>query len=237
MEHHGLGGLTIKAVLDTVFVPRLGVWGHFWFLPALFLTYVLFGLWRRLCNAENKKWMILLALAISLVLYFLPIRTGVFGLADLHSMLVFFAVGITINDSLVRQEYKGMKGNMLLICLPVSLVITIASFFLTDLARKSAVVGLLVALGMIFSCWCYATVLPKRKAVKWLSSHNFTIYIFSWLFQSVMMAVCDHFGFSWMVTFCLMFLTGLTGPALVIWIYDKCSFLHHKFFRLVCGIR
>lgn len=92
-------------------------------------------------------------------------------------------------------------------------------------------------MGMIFACWCYASVLPKGKLVKWLSSHNFTIYIFSWMFQSVMMAVCDHFGFNWIVTFCLMFLTGLAGPAFVILIYDKFSFLHHKFFRLVCGIR
>ncbi|MBO5567410.1 MAG: acyltransferase [Clostridia bacterium] len=237
VEHHGFTGLTLRTVLDTVFVPRLGVWGHFWFLPVLFLSYVLFGMWRTLCRKENKRWMIVLAVTASLLFYFLPIRTEVFGLADLRSMLVFFAVGIAVNEALMERKYDGLRGRVFLICLALALVITIVSLLLTDLARKDSLVGLLVALGMIFACWCYASVLPKGKPVKWLSNHNFTIYIFSWLFQSVMMAVCDHFGFNWIVTFCLMFLTGLAGPALVILIYDKCTFLHHKFFRLVCGIR
>lgn len=51
LEHRGLAGLTPKYVFTVLFMPRQNVWGHFWFLPVLFLLYGIFGL--------LKKWKIL----------------------------------------------------------------------------------------------------------------------------------------------------------------------------------
>lgn len=48
----GFANYLIKAI----FVPRIGVWGHFWFLPVLMLIYLLFG-FGRLCMADKSRKM------------------------------------------------------------------------------------------------------------------------------------------------------------------------------------
>ena len=52
-----------------------------------------------------------------------------------------------------------------------------------------------------------------------------------------MMVICERLSFPWQVMTPCMFLAGLAGPAVIIFLYDKCKWIHCKFLDLVLGVR
>ena len=110
-------------------------------------------------------------------------------------------------------------------------------FLLRNSAHAHRTVGLPVALLMIAVCWLLSMQLPYNHIIQYLSGHNFTIYIFSWLFQSVVMMLCDRLHIIWYGTFVVMFFTGLLGPMVVIFVYEHLPFLHRRPVRLILGVR
>ena len=230
VENRSFAGIGY-AILDVFINPRASVWGHFWFLPVLFLTYVIFGAVRSVVGRMlGEKRMIVGLLTTTVLIYFLPINTPIFGLADLHTALFFFAVGMSSNLFLSKKTINipGTGGTLW------TVLVTVACVLLTPQSYNSSILALLVALLMISVCWTLAKMISVKG---WISSHNFTIYIFSWLFQAVVMAVCDRMGFGWIPTFFLMFTAGLLGPALVIVVYERIPSKHKRCIRLVLGMR
>ena len=121
----------------------------------------------------------------------------------------------------------------ILICLSGASV----AFLLRNSAHAHRTVGLPVALLMIAVCCFLAMQMPYSSIIQYLSGHNFTIYIFSWLFQSVVMMLCDRLNFVWYLTFAVMFFAGLLGPMTVIFVYEHIPFLHRYPVRLILGVR
>lgn len=107
LENRSIAGLG-HAVIDLAINPRAGVWGHFWFLPVLFLTYAIFGVAKVLIR--NEKCSVYGGFAVSVIYYILPVTTGVLGLADLRSSLVFFSVGMIVNRS--RPLLEKISGGV-----------------------------------------------------------------------------------------------------------------------------
>ena len=229
LEHGSLDGL--GAVIAAVFVnPRAGVWGHFWFLPVIFLTYAVFGLLRSAGKDDLKTS--LCALAAALLLYFLPIRSNLLGYSDLRASLLFFAVGV-----LVRRAWEGKSRTPLpkwgaLLGAALCLIITGLCVVFTDAALNKPAAGLLTALLMLAVCWFAA---EHMNLGSWFSEHNLTLYMFSWFFQSAAMVLCA--GLSRHSTFLIMFFAGLCGPSAVIFLYQKLPFLHRRFIRILLGMR
>lgn len=57
-----------------------------------------------------------------------------------------------------------------------------------------------------------------------------------YLLQDILIqAVCGKMHFNWQITSISMFLTGIILPVIFITVYEKCKFLHNKFFNLVPG--
>ena len=235
-EHHGFAGLNLQYFLKVVFHPRLSIWGHFWFLPVLFFLYLVFGCLHTIVKNNHWKWLVVYELFFTGVLHFIPVTNTFLGLADITKNAVFFAIGIGVNELFTiygKNAREKLSPSWILACLAGASV----AFLLRESAHAHRAVGLPVAMLMITACWLLATQIPYGRIVKYLSGHNFTIYIFSWLFQSIVMMFCDKLHFSWMVTFSLMFSAGLLGPMAVIFIYDRLLFLHRHPIRLILGIR
>ena len=236
LEHHGFSGLTPMYVLRVIFVPRENIWGHFWFVPVLLLTYVLFGGIRLATNRWNQVVIALTVVAVTTGVYFIPVKINVFGLADLKSDLVFFALGILLR---VVYPEKGITKKK-----PAAFAVGVAVFFLALGAiflwrfdSASTLSSHIIALLILAACWLLAELLPSGKAITWFSEHNFTIYIFSWFFQAAMMLVCDKLRVLWVVTFVCMFFIGLVGPILLSIILDRLPYRKNRWFRLVFGMR
>ena len=218
-----------QVILDVFIKPRASVWGHFWFIPVLFLCYAIFGAVK---NFISGKMTVFGCVVLTAIIYFLPIKTPILGLADLHTSMFFFAIGMAANSLLCLKKLTiPAWGRILWI-----ITATIGCALITSLAYRNAVVAMISALFMISVCWITATMI-RGKLVDWISSYNYTMYIFSWFFQAVMMALCDRSGLGWIPTFFLMFTAGAVGPAVVVLIYDKYKFLHKRGVRLVLGMR
>ena len=215
----------MKSVGSVFINPRDSVWGHFWYLPVLFFTYAIFGV----LNRYKKKSALWISFIVSAVIYFMPIRTQVFGLSDLRSSLIFFSAGMLFNSTAKVSGGEFFKKAM------YSLGVTCICVILTVAGYHNTILGLSVSILMISVCWMLSTMIRDGSFVKWISSHNFTLYIFSWFFQAVMMQLCESKG--WITTFFLMALIGLLGPAVLITIYERVHFLHKKPIKLILGVR
>ena len=234
IEHHSMPDL--QAILTTIFQPRAGVWGHFWFIPVLFMCYVLFGLWKSFVTTENEKIMTGVLLIFSLLLYFLPYATDWMAFADLKEACIFISIGITTRKILKNSGGVSGKSDVLfrLVCITGAVIL---NSWLMKVDFVQIFSRLLSADIMIFASWQLAALIGKNSFTFWVSRHNFTIYIYSWLFQSVVMTICGAYGMLWYMTSLLMFLSGFAGPVLMITIYEKFTKVHNRVFDLMLGVK
>ena len=217
-----------KHLISALFQPRLTVWGHFWFIPVLFLTYVVFGFLKYKGLLEGKR--IVSVLFITGILYMAPIKTLWFGLSDFKTGAVFFVVGASCY--VVMDRWGVITRSVRIISAVAAAVVSIV---LWNQNLHCSLVNLLIALLMILACYQVAVLIGKNKAAKWISRHNFTLYIYSWPFQAVAMVLCRRMP--WYITSSTMFVIGFAAPIVMIVVYEKCQFIQNKFFDAVLGIK
>lgn len=227
VEYHTF--VKIDYVIEAIFNPRAGVWGHFWFIPVLLLCYALFGIWRGFVTEKNKYVMIFIVTVLSIIGYFLPVSIQWLGIKDLLNSCVFFCVGMIVKT----LDFKKRRVPYVIKC-GIGIVVSIIIF---QNVPKNKSTLLLIALIMIYSCWQLAGKIGKSKFALWIGMHNFTIYIYSWPFQAIMMAVCDKIQMKWYVTSFLMFVIGLFGPICLVYTYEKFDRIHNKVFDLILGMK
>lgn len=232
LENKSMAGFG-KFVAEFAVNPRAGVWGHFWFLPVLFMAYAIFGIGKTLI--KNDKCFVYGSFAAFAIFYFMPVKTNILALADLSSYLVFFAVGMIVNrqHALLEKINVGSCRWKPACCMFTVLVCVL----LTNLARRSRIFGLLVPLLMIAACWLAATMIKGGKPTLWVGTHNFTLYIFSWFFQATALAVCEKMSMGWIPIFFILLLVGAAGPTAVIFIYDRVKQFHRNPIKLIIGAR
>lgn len=225
---HGLG----KSLVEFALMPRKGVWGHLWFLPILFAVYFIVGfVWSLLKDNKQKKTSMFVMAAVFLVAYYIPADTYFFGISDLKKFSFFFVIGMIVKEYVYDRfmlSEKKYRALLWMLCFGVGTIL-IVNF------RENIRFQIINALLMISACVLFASLMPELRVVKWISKNNYTIYLIAWPFQSVMMAVCDKMHFNWQITSISMFLTGIILPVIFITVYEKCKFLHNKFFNLVLG--
>lgn len=145
--------------------------GHFWFIPVLFIGYVLFGLWEYFVTTENEKIMTGALLIFSLLLYFLPYATDWMAFADLKEACIFISIGIT-----TRKILKNSRGEVFhrtlffsVVCIVVAVIL---NFWLMKIDFVQIIEGPLSAGMMIFACWQLAALIGKNSFTLWVSGHN-----------------------------------------------------------------
>lgn len=222
----------ITYLVTTVFVPRLSVWGHLWFLPVLLSIYLIFGIWRKYIFEKNAKIAVLIVLIISLFLYFSSVfDTRWLGITDIKSFCIYFVLGcifklMKISDRCNTKKYQ----RAILIILGIGI-----SVLLTEFGYVNQMAGFVIAIMMIGVCWQIACVVGSESITTWISRHNFTIYIYSWPFQAMAMLVCSKMGWGWLITAIVMFVVGIAVPVIMCIIYDNWRQIQNSFFDLLLG--
>ncbi len=229
LEHHAF--ITIKAFVEAICIPRIGVWGHFWFIPVLLLCYAIFGMWRTKTNKKNIGNMLSIITFISLIAHFIPFSTQWLGINDLKSVCIYFCIGMWAK----YLERYGLEVSKVFRWCEIIAGLIVA--FVLNHFIKNSVSAFIVSILMIFVCFQWAKIINNSKLATWVSQNNFTIYIYSWLFQAVVMAICGILGVKWYFTSILMFLVGFIGPISLIYIYKKFRFIHNRFFEIVLGMK
>ena len=224
---------SVDNIMDLLLRPRLGVWGHFWFIYVLFVIYAVFGFFWKITEGMNKVLIQLAATAITTILYFSPSATQWFGLNDLKENCIFFATGglAYFVQANWKRKIRGItKATGCFFAVSISI-------FLFWRYNEFASANLAIAILMITACWIFAAMIRENRGSKWMSAHNFTFYIYSWPFQAVMMVICEFIHCPWQIMTPCMFLAGLAGPVMIIFIYNKCKWIHCSFFDLILGLK
>lgn len=222
-------GYIVKAFLQ----PRSNVWGHLWFLPVLFLCFVIFGLWQVLVNKRNRLLWSIPIIVLTVVLYFLPLNIAWLGVTDFRSFALFFVFGIVAKVLInTNKIHLGFISKVLVIITGLVL-----SIFLYVFAYPNLFAKLGMALLMLVVCYITATLINENSFCTWVSKHNYTIYLYSWPAQAAVMMICDRFNTSWPITFLLMLVTGNIFPIFLILIYERVPKIHNRFFKLVLGVK
>lgn len=232
LENRTFAGF-VPYLVKAIFVPRVGVWGHFWFLPVIFIIYAIFGLWKKYAYILNEKIVLSVSVIVSIGLYFLPFTTDWFGIGDIKKEILFFVIGMIFYTVVQRTKIKISKVVYLLI----SGVLFVGSIIAYHYLKGNSICVLFIAIVLIYSCWCFSCFVGETSFTKWISLHNFTIYIYSWLFQSVVMIICEKFGMPWYLATIVMFISGLGFPTIIAIVYEKWTKIHNKFFDLLLGIK
>lgn len=233
--------LSFEYFFSTTFlIPRIGVWGHFWFIPTFLTLDLIWGAWRALINKGKALYIAIFAVltAVSIYLAFCPILTDYFVLYDISQVALFYALGII--TALVKPIFwdKHWKNwSWIVICVA-------GTFFLYPYGnfriRTTPIINFVVGMMLVWLCWNLAKSLTSLKFTKYaekLTQYNFSIYIYSWPAQAVLDAILRRLGVNWLVIIAILFVSGFIFPLLIVTIYKKLRFLHCKFFDHLIGIQ
>ena len=200
--------LSFGYLLRTELVPRENVWGHFWYIPVVFVLGCA-GI-AALKYMRESKAVRFAALAVTLGLLFLPQSTDWLALEDLRKTAFYFTLGMAV--SLTPKWSNALTNPLWLLALPLSIV-------LLQLSGNTAT-GILAACGMI-GCVCFiGTRWTVSGLMKKIEENSFTIFLLSWSVQAVAEVVLNKlFHLPAMLVMICMFLSGVIGPMICIKIF------------------
>ncbi len=235
LENGNFNNIGTKEFLECFFAPRLNIWGHFWFLPVIFIFNFVFGLWKSFLygNLKCKKIAVVGTLLIAFVLHFIKIDVAWLGISDLCEFTVYFVIGILARDIL---KIKKLRKRELIVG---ALLLTAISIVLFLKLRHNVFVMFVESILMLTVCLFVAQLLAEKnfKCVKFINENVFTFYICSWPFQAVCKKILDYFNSEWYVYTLVMFLMGVVAPCIIIIVYRKLKFINCNFLSYLLGFR
>lgn len=239
LENGNLGFLNAKYLIKVIFSPRNNVWGHFWFLPVLFIFYLIFGALRKyVCKTENEKFTNKVLITLSVVAFFLILisrfTTDWFGLKDVFSFAFYIPFGMLMLPLFKKEIRVGATTLAVL-----ALVLFSASIGIYILFYRFVFARFLISLLMVAFLFIVAKLIGKKGEgfFTYFGKNVFTIYIYSWPFQSIALMVLEKINLNWRLNVLLAFGVGIVCPILVSVLYNKLKIIHCKFFDLLLGMR
>lgn len=210
--------LSIGYVLEVMIAPRNNIWGHLWFLFALFEIYLLAPLWDKIIK-KNKKviWGVVFFICIGLNIF--PIATDVLAISDLCKDTILFVIGlfvakIPIED--IKKYILNRKTFYIQIPIYIGLIILWALF-------KNNVTTLML---------CISTILMLFQIpIKYNITNNifdkiakvsYTIYIIHWPAMLLTRVVLYQIlKINYLIAEVAMIIAGITIPIIIIWLIKK----------------
>ena len=219
-------------IIKCLFYPRQTIWGHTWFLVALFLLCAIAPLWKKIFCSKSITAKIIIII-LSTILYCMPIGTEFLCISDLHKDILFFALGCWLGTSPVE--------NLKILFVGKRFTLTILSFVLSV-----TFVVLWLPLYHLQFIPCIAiliTILSYGLSIKnipsfceQLSFNSFGIYILHWPVMIVTRTICFALNLNNVITIIIMILSGFIIPNLIIYILKKLRLNKIKFINVLLGV-
>lgn len=225
---------------NTFINPRVGIWGHFWYIPAFLFLDLIWGIWRAKSpnNKDIYKQGLIIGLLFSLALGCYPIRTDMYVLYDISQQAIFFALGVLLAVAKPILWDKAWKN---LLALPICGTIV---YFLYKHGHyqydPTPVINVIVGLALVWIVWSISVLLSKFSFMSFtekLTKYSFNIYVYSWPAQAAADAVLRRMGVNWLAIVGILFVIGLIAPLIIVKIYTSLKFLHCKFFDYLIGVQ
>lgn len=211
--------------IRTILIPRENVWGHFWFIPMLFVMAVFSVLYMKLFR-KNRKLVIVICI-VTFGLIFVPPITSWLGINDIKNYLFWYLCGLVIGETDVFIKLKSMFNGVM--CLTVGLII----FVVCDMKAYNTFVAVFMIAGIL--AFCMFIELEKTWIFKVIEKYSFSIFLLSWPVQAVVEVICNRMlNMSMEFNLIVMFVAGIIIPLLVVCVIDRLVFL--KKIKILFGV-
>lgn len=237
IEYGGLGFLNFEFIINSFLVPRQNTWGHFWFLPTLFICYVILGGLKKSRSSFNNKLFQRIAVLLGIVsvcFWLWPIKTDLFALKDVTENLFYMVLGMLV--AFVEKNSTANLNKYLKVI--ISAVLFTVSVMLYNF-KYNREIKLAISICMVLALILFAKSIGSflQKQFEFISRNVFTIYIYSWIFQSFTMVLLEKLDAKLVVMAPTMFVVGITLPLIIALIYKNENKLKCKVFDLCLGVR
>ena len=224
--------LSIYQIVKCLFYPRQTIWGHTWFLVALFLLYAITPFWKKIFCPKNIYSKIIV-MVLSTILYCLPIGTEFLCISDLHRDILFFALGCWLGTCPVENLKTLFAGKRF--------VLTVFSFVLsvTFVVFWQPLYSLqfIPCIAILITILAYGLNIKNMPSFcEQLSLNSFGIYILHWPVMIVARTVCFACNLHNVITIIIMTLSGFIIPNLIIYISKKLRLNKNKLINVLLGV-
>lgn len=222
--------LDLVGIIRTFLSPRQNIWGHTWFLAALFLIYLAAPLWEKIFR--NKKAGVV-AICMGAVLYLMPIKTLFLALSDLHKDIVFFFMGCALGSlslekfHVVMKKYRGLF-------IAGAVVTSVIFLKWYDEFRFLQIIPCSFILLTLMSISTMTKNMSKT-AVE-LSQRSFGIYIMHWPVMITVRTLCQYMNINLAATIVLVTVCGFVVPNILIYLLRKTNLKNLKVLTYLLGI-
>lgn len=228
--------ISLGYFLSILLTPRLNVWGHLWFLFALFILFVFAPLWDFIIK-KNKKIIWIITFILLLLFNLFPINTDVLAIRDLCKDTLFFVLGMFL-ATLGQDKIKAIctKRNIVLMLVLYVIFFILWNIFdsnITTMFLCTADILLLFVLPITIQLFYEKKSKAKidekfgglrkvwRKISK-LGDYSFSIYIMHWpVMLTIRIVLYQILHWNPVLVSFLMVLGGYIMPLLIIKIIKK----------------
>lgn len=203
--------LSITYFVRTLLVPRENVWGHFWFIPMLFVMAVVSVFYAN--QVKNKRLAIIICI-LAFALIFAPSITNWLGVNDIKNYLFWYLSGLVIGDTDVFVRLKS------LITSAICLICGISIFVACGNRAYNSFVAVFMLMGIMLLCMHMN--LEKVNFLNAIGKHSFSIFLLSWPAQVVIEVVGNRIlHLPIVINTTVMFCSGILIPLIIVLVIKR----------------
>ncbi len=214
-----------RSILQTFFAPRLNVWGHFWFLPMIFIQgavcFVADRAFIRLGIRKIGWWFSFAITFILYVAYYGENLTYWLSVSDLVKFSWVFALGCLCGCYGVIDQMNRHRSAFLTLG---AFAVAVLLFESTTPLAIAAVKSGLIAVTMIYTLVALCVTLAKKIniAKDALYAQTFTIFLLSWPCQAVANVLIERILMCpYYIVMPVQFCAGIAGPMILTYLISK----------------
>lgn len=213
---------SLTYLLNIMLTPKLNVWGHTWFLFALFIIYLLSPVWTFIVKRDNK-WIWISSVIIGIILYNLPVKTVFLTLNDLCRNMLFFLIGMLIYK--VPKEYLKSKINNIWYIIFVVCIFVL--FIIFNENNNIKILEMILCTLQILTLFLTSIKFYNENSkIEYLAKRSFSIYILHWPFMLIAQIIFYKIlGINSIIVSIIMGIIGFTMPILSITIIERIKIL------------
>lgn len=210
---------SLKYFIYIILTPRANIWGHLWFLFALFLVYMISPIFDFVRKKKNKIYRSILIVFCIIIFVIRPLHTDMFAINDLQKDLLFFVIGMLFAYiSIIKIKEKMNKGKILLLFF-IDLILTAVWGANKDIMIIQLLIGI-ITISILF-------ILPivfdiNKKFIMKQANYSFAIYIMHWpVILTCRIIFYQVLKVNTLIAFILMLISGYAVPNIIIYIANK----------------
>ena len=200
--------------------PRANIWGHLWFLFALFLVYAISPIFDFIRKSNNKIYWLLLILLSIMIFIIRPIHTDLFAINDLQKDLLFFVMGMLIALIPVEKIKETITKNKFLVLVIINVILSI----IWGIYKEVQIIQLLIGVNTLFILFSMPIVFNNiaNKFILKQANYSFAIYIMHWPVILVARIIFYQvLNLNSILSFIIMLISGYLVPNIIIYLANK----------------